>query len=211
MNNRDKILSYLQRIVPKSATNADIRLATQISTHQQVFSITRELRETGRIHGVQRGKEWWFSARSSSGKPETVAPVRTVQPWQVEPEPKTAMVAKEFEAVACKVMSGVFGTPLALGQVSGVPKTFDLVSRNGSIIGDAKFYTMVNGSGLPPAKFPTIAEYVWLLEKTGAAQKFMVFGNQRAVPEEWLKRYGHLLDGVEFYFIDNAGQVEKLT
>lgn len=211
MNNRDKVLSYLQRIAPKSATNADIRHALKMRSHQQVFYITRDLREAGLVHGVQRGREWWFAARASDSRPEpAAAAARSAQPVHSQTE-QQPMNARQFEAVARRVMSGVYGVLLGPGQVHGVPKTFDLVSRDGRIAGDAKFYTMVRGKGLPPAKFATIAEYVWLLEKTGADDKFLVFGNQRAVPEEWLKRYGHLLDGVDFYFIDSAGRVEKLS
>ena len=77
-------------------------------------------------------------------------------------------------------------------------------------MGDAKFYTMVNGVGLPPAKFATIAEYVWLLEKVPAKHKFVVFGNDRRVPEEWLKRYGRLISGVEFFFRHPSDAVERL-
>ena len=77
-------------------------------------------------------------------------------------------------------------------------------------MGDAKFYTMVNGVNLPPAKFATIAEYVWLLEKTFAAKKFLVFGNERRVPEEWLTRFGRLISGIEFYFLGASDVIERL-
>jgi hypothetical protein len=36
---------------------------------------------------------------------------------------------------------------------------------------------------LPAAKFSIVAEHIWLLEKSGASTKFLVFGNQREVPE----------------------------
>lgn len=78
-------------------------------------------------------------------------------------------------------------------QVVHVPKKFDFVSPDRHIVGDAKYYTRVGGMGLPPAKFSVIAEHVWLLEKTGAREKFLVFGNDREVPIRWLKRYGGLV------------------
>jgi hypothetical protein len=107
-------------------------------------------------------------------------------------------------------MSKYFGMPLALGKVSGVPKGFDLVSADKQVVGDAKFYTMVNGVGVPPAKFATIAEYVWLLEKVTAEHKFIVFGNDRRVPEEWLARYGRLVSGIDFYYIHPSDAIERL-
>ena len=77
-------------------------------------------------------------------------------------------------------------------------------------MGDAKYYTAVNGRGLPPAKFATIAEYVWLLEKTTARRQFLVFGNDRRVPEWWLDRYGNLTE-VEFYYASDTGVLEPLN
>jgi hypothetical protein len=92
----------------------------------------------------------------------------------------------------------------------GIPKLFDLVSSDKTIIGDAKYLTMVRGTSIPPAKFATIAEYVWLLEKTGAKKKFLVFGKDKRVPLEWLKRYGSLVNHIDFYFIDENQKLEKL-
>ena len=40
------------------------------------------------------------------------------------------------------------------------------------------------------------------MEKTGAKHKFLIFGNDKRVPEEWLKRYGDLVDGVDFFFYE---------
>ena len=35
-------------------------------------------------------------------------------------------------------------------------------------------------------------------------------GNDRQVPELWLKRYGHLASGVAFYFLADDGKLEEL-
>lgn len=89
-------------------------------------------------------------------------------------------------------------------------KRFDMVSPDGRIVGDAKFLTLVRGKGLPPAKFMEIAGHVWLLERVSASRRFLVFGNQRQVPEWWLKKYAMLVQNIEFYFLDETGAVEKL-
>src|SRR6266851_10376791 len=102
-----------------------------------------------------------------------------------------AIGSREFEDFARSAMSRHYGTALQPGRIPGIPKKFDLVSNDGRIVGDAKFYALVRGEQLPPAKFSGIAEYVWLIQKTQAPQQFLVFGNDRRVPEEWLKRYGH--------------------
>ena len=120
------------------------------------------------------------------------------------------MDGRSFEVVAAGVMSTHFGVALGPRKVAGTPKRFDLVSSDGSIVGDAKYYTMVRGVSPPPAKRSVIAEYVWLLEHTKAEQRFLVFGNDRRVPEGWLKDYGHLLNGIDFYFIDVQGTLFTL-
>ena len=86
-----------------------------------------------------------------------------------------------------------------------------MVSADCDIVGDAKYLTLVRGQRLPPAKFSVIAEHVWLLEKTGAPMTFLVFGNDRQVPELWLQRYGKLASGVSFYFLSDDGTLEALT
>lgn len=115
-----------------------------------------------------------------------------------------------FEQLARWVMSDTYGTRLQSGKLSGVNKIFDMTSPDGTVVGDAKYYTMVGGERLPPAKFSVIAEHVWLLEKTDAKRKFLVFGNDRRVPEKWLERYGDLVSDVAFYFLSDDGQLETL-
>jgi hypothetical protein len=90
------------------------------------------------------------------------------------------------------------------------PTQFDYVSADKQIVGDAKCYMLVGGERLPPAKFATIAEHVWMLEKTNAPEQFLVFGNNREVPLRWLERYGALARSVGFYFLSDEGHLEVL-
>lgn len=83
-------------------------------------------------------------------------------------------------------------------NICGLLKTFDYVSEDEKYIGDSKFFKNLK---TPSAEFSTIAEYVWLLEKTSAEKKFLVFGNDIKVPERWLSRFGYITN-VEFYFYD---------
>jgi len=112
------------------------------------------------------------------------------------------ITSAQFESLARVALSELYKTALFPGKISGVPKLFDMVSEDRTIVGDAKYLTMVRGQYLPPAKFSVIAEHVWLLEKTGAKEKFLVFGNDRRVPEEWLKRYKELAIDIKFFFFD---------
>lgn len=117
---------------------------------------------------------------------------------------------REFEVFAREKMSKYLGAALSSHKRNGHPKRFDLVSDDGAIVGDAKFLTLVHGKGLPPAKFMEIAGHVWLLERTPATRRFLVFGNQRRVAEWWLEKYGRLPRTVEFYFLSEDGEVEVL-
>lgn len=120
--------------------------------------------------------------------------------------------AQEFEDFARTVMSNYYDKYLSPGQIPGVPKLFDFVSDDRKIVGDAKYYTLVRGRSAPPAKFATIAEHVWLLEKLDSVKRFLVFGNDRRVPEEWLRRYGSLIKDISFFFLNaKSGELVELS
>lgn len=117
---------------------------------------------------------------------------------------------KEFQNFASREMGRHFDVHFSERNPSRFPKRFDMVSSDEKIIGDAKYLTLVHGTKLPPAKFMEIAGHLWLLEHVPAEHKFLVFGNQREVPEMWLKKYGKLVETVEFYFLFNDGKLELL-
>lgn len=60
MTNREKVLSLLQSVSPKSLTNSEISTRTGITPHQQVFQITQELIENEHIKSSRDGHEWNF-------------------------------------------------------------------------------------------------------------------------------------------------------
>jgi hypothetical protein len=206
--NKERILDYLWTIAPEVATNSQIRAATGISSHQQVYLLTQELMRTY-IRGEQRGSEWIFWADESLAAQFT-SPGRA-SPGEIAAQASGRFTPGAFQALAQQKMSQYFGVSLKPGAVPGVPKRFDLISPDGKIVGDAKYFTLVRGERLPPAKFSVIAEHVWLLEKTGAPTKFLVFGNDRAVPESWLKRYGNLVSDTAFYFLADDGTLEQFS
>jgi len=119
---------------------------------------------------------------------------------------------KEFEELARKKMSTHFGVELREGCLVGSPKKFDMLSVAEGIVGDAKYLSLVRGEGLPPAKFMEIAGHVWLLERVWSCpRRFLVFGNQQSVPEWWLRKYGRLVDTVDFYFLSDDGKLNQLN
>ena len=67
-------------------------------------------------------------------------------------------------------------------RVRATRSASDLVSRDLSVVGDAKYLTLVHRQGVPPAKFMDIAGHVWLLERTLANRRFL--GRYRTLVEE---------------------------
>ena len=55
-----------------------------------------------------------------------------------------------------------------------------------------------------------ITGHVWLLERVNAKTHFLVFGNQKEVPNLWLEKYGKYKQNVTFYFISKDGTLEKI-
>lgn len=206
--NKERILDYLWSVSPEGATNSQIQKGTGITSHQQVYLLTRDLMYARLIRGEQRGREWVFWAVESVNV-QFASPGRAA-PREMYTRAEREITPQIFEDLAREVMSTHFGVPLTPGEVPGVPKRFDLVSPDKDIVGDAKYFTLVRGQRLPPAKFSVIAEHVWLLEKTGAPITFLVFGNDCEVPARWLRRYGTLASGVAFYFLTDDRVPEPL-
>lgn len=87
---------------------------------------------------------------------------------------------------------------------TGARKAFDLVSPDGKIVGDIKWFAH---SKDPGAKIDNIGFYVWLLKEVPKAEKVFLIFNQNAkeaVEKEFLRRYRELALPVEFYYFDQA-------
>jgi hypothetical protein len=209
MTNAERILAYLARIAPRSASNTEIVRFTQIQPHQQVFQVTKRLVDEGKLSAGKDGNEWRFRLKESD---EPHAPLQSEfrTPLIFQPLDSFVELAREFERKAGTAMAHHFGVPLQQGEVGRVPKRFDFISPDRTIVGDAKYMSLVHGIADPPAKFSIIAEHVWLLERTNAAHQFLVFGNDRRVPTRWLERYGALRDRTEFFFLDSDSRLTHL-
>lgn len=110
-----------------------------------------------------------------------------------------------FEKRAENYLSELWATevrPRTVMVGDAVPKLFDLVSADRRYVGDAKWMKNIP---TPAAKWSTIAEYVWLLQKTRAETAFLVFGNDPTVAERFLARRRPLVAPVQFFFLDERG------
>lgn len=204
MSYKERILDYLWSVAPGGATNGQIARALGISSQQTVYMTTQELAGRRLLRAAKEGATWVFytlDAQADGGA------VRASTASTAQAGTSTPMT---FEALAGRILGEHYGTTFARGTLSGIRKLFDYVSANQQIVGDAKYYTLVTGERLPPAKFATITEHVWLLEKTGASTQFLVFGHDREVPLRWLERYGSLTNSVQFFFLSDEGHLEVL-
>ena len=206
MTHAERTLDYLWAIAPDGAGNADIarRLGT---TAQTVYMLMQDLLRRGLVRGEQQGRTWVFYAVEEPAN--SAAPLAPPRAGPLT-DPGT-LTPSTFEALARRVLSERYAVELARGSIPGVRKQFAFVSPDRQVVGDARYYTRARGIALPPARFATIAEHVWLLEKTGAPKSFLVFGNDREVPVMWLARYGNLVSDVAFYFLADDGQLEVLA
>jgi len=210
VSNIERVLEFITKEHPRRLTNSDIGNGTGIKPHQQVFQLTQKLLKADRIRGIQSGKEWYFwTDKGKTATDNIISEAQPISAHSLGPSQPTKITATQFEVLAAETLGRHFGITLSKAKIPGVNKTFDLVSPDKTIVGDAKYYTMVRGNRLPPAKFSVIAEYVWLLEHTKAQYKFLVFGNDRRVPEEWLLRYGNLVSGVKFFFLEDNGTLQE--
>ena len=96
-----------------------------------------------------------MGASGSSGADEALS-TQLASPGQVRmrealAQAEVQLSPRAFEDLARSVVGNYLDVPLKPWQVSGVPKEFDLVSPDGSIVGDAKYFTLVRGQRLPPA------------------------------------------------------------
>lgn len=203
--NKERVLEYVWAASPAGTTNGEIQRETGITSHQQVYLLTRELMGPGWIQGEQRERKWMFWADESVGA-QLSSPGGT-GPGEPYRGPRASAA---FADRAREAMSAHLGVPLAPDVIYGVPRVFELVSPDRSIVGCAVYYCPVQGQRLPPAKFSLIGERVWLLEKAGAQVAFLVFGYDRDVPLLWLRRYGHLAPNVRFYYLSDRGALEEL-
>lgn len=212
MTNEEKVLKLLQLASPARVTNSEIVSRTGVHPHAQVFQITKRLLLKGQINGRKIDRDWEFWVSPIGRQMMKVFPSEPSMPdVPMGSEPISLLSAVTFEKFAEAVMSSFYGVSLAKGTLPRVPKVFDFLSDDHMVVGDAKFYTLVGGERLPPAKFSIIAEHVWLLEKTKARDRFLVFGNDRRVPLRWLERFGELVSSVEFFFLGDDGQLEQLN
>ena len=94
--------------------------------------------------------------------------------------------------------------PIPVRLRTGAEKAFDLVSPDGTIVGDIKWFAHSNDPG---AKIDNVGFYVWLLKEIPNTERvFLVFNQnaKEAVERDFLRRFRQLASPVEFYYFDET-------
>ncbi len=201
MTYAERVLDYLWSIAPDGATNGELAGHLNIRSKQTVYMLTQRLMSTGRIVGERAGATWVFRTAEQPASALLVG-----RDWPGNPP-----AAARFEELARRVLTEHYGVLFPRGSVSGVRKQFDFVSPDYQVVGHALYFPRVEGLGLPPAKFSIVGEHLWLLDKTGAPTRFLVFGEDRELPLRWFERYGNLAPTVTFFFLSDRGALNTLA
>lgn len=148
--------------------------------------------------------EYDFSHAERGTFAESHAQYRLVSEPSTAAENRAGRIA--FQEQAQRILSDYYGLDLAPATVPHIHRRFDLVSPDQDIVGNARYYSKSASTHLA-----TITENVWLLEKTSASSKFLVFGNDAQAPLVWLNAYGNLLTNIAFYFLRDGNHLIRLT
>jgi hypothetical protein len=91
---------------------------------------------------------------------------------------------------------------------------FDLVSEDSKIVNECKCYTWTNGNNVPNAKMPTLNEAVLYMRslpegtrKILAIKKDVRTSNSETLASYYCRIYGHLLEDISIWEIDNDGNL----
>ena len=105
-------------------------------------------------------------------------------------------------------LRNAYGLPFSAAAPAPLRAPLALVSGDGRIVGDALYGVRHHRGRVAPARLAAITERVWLLERTPAEARLLVFLATDPAPREWLRRYGHVDRGVRFLVLGPRGLEE---
>ncbi|MEM0143650.1 MAG: hypothetical protein QXL94_06835 [Candidatus Parvarchaeum sp.] len=118
---------------------------------------------------------------------------------------------KKFENIARTAIEAEVHCPLNKGNVNinGKNKSFDLVNKDKKIVGDIKLYSMTKSGNIPSAKFSTLNEYAWLMQKLNSWRKIFVIGVDEKLIKKYIEYYGKWLGDIEIYHCSKEGKLTR--
>jgi len=214
---KQKILKLLTSDTEKLYDDAELSAAIGLSAKpkdvEKVAEACRELLRSGQIRRFKHEgrmvsgarKTEWLALRRREKKEDSKDAIERRGSVEVAVRPEEGLARKDFAERAREVMNEFFGRALKPQKIGGT-KIWDFVSPDGMVVGDARWF-----SGSVPAARAFISEAVWLLEKVGAVQKFVVFGGEADVPRQWLELWATLCpEDIALFYLDNKGELHEL-
>ena len=135
-------------------------------------------------------------------------------------------IGKEFEDLACKVLTKHFHTAfsdgpakICIGTNEKKEHDFDFASADQSIVVECKAYTWTEGDNTPSGKLSTLNEAVYFLSflpkdtiKILCIKKAYNSKHGKTLAEYYVNQYGHILGDVFIYEISdgNDGRIENV-
>ena len=212
-----KILRLLQSDPDRLWDDAELCEALGVPNRtkdrEKITEVCRELLRSGEIRRFKHEdrmvngarKTQWLALRRRDKKDEPSEAIEKRGDVEVAVRPEEGLARKDFAERAREVMIEFFGRSLKPRKIGGT-KVWDYVSPDGLIVGDARWF----GQIVPTAR-AFISEAVWLLEKVGAVQKFVVFGGDVEVPRQWLELWATLCpEDIALFYLDNKGELHEL-
>ena len=121
---------------------------------------------------------------------------------------------KIFEDNLRKLLESFYKTRFpkdGLVKINGKAKKFDFVDLENNIVGDSKYYSFTKTGKRPSAKFSTLNEYVWLLQKLPPNwSKFVVIGKDETLVKKYVNEYLPWLDGVTIFYSDGKSELKVI-
>lgn len=120
-----------------------------------------------------------------------------------------------FEANARKLAENYFNVTFPKDEyveINGKKKKFDFVNFDSEIVGDAKHYSFTKSGNRPSAKFSTLNEYIWLLQKMPPNwTKFVVIGQDKELVQDYYNEFEPWLKSVLVFYSDGEDAFEKIS
>ncbi len=219
MDYKKKIARLLQsepsRLLTDDEVCAALNAGSTVKEREAVAEACRELLRAGEIrrfkhegrmvNGARQSEKLALRPKGKERREEDAQAIEKRGVVEVTTRPEEALARKDFSESAREVMVEFYGRTLKPKKIGGT-KIWDYVSADGMVVGDARWF----GQSVPAAR-AFISEAVWLLEKVGAVQKFVVFGGETEVPRQWLELWSTLCpEDIALFYLDSKGELHEL-
>lgn len=127
-------------------------------------------------------------------------------------------VYAEFERKARDALAEHLGVELHNDKINinGKWKSFDIVNKSQTIVGDVKNYKTTSSGNRPSAKFSVLNEYCWLMQMVEKYnpprnwRKLFVIGEDKDMLRRYVKEFDVWLADIEIYYFSRKSGIEEI-